>query len=106
MKKFADKKEQVKAEFRSFMKRFIWNCERNVTRKMMAEERRNSGVPIGMSDLKSVADRMEESGNPQEEVVDVLQKQHSKVKLIGHEESKGRKKSIKNSIKVYWSQNS
>ena len=67
MKKFADKKEQVEAEFRSFMERSIWNCARNVTRKMTAEERRNSGVPIETLDLKSVADRMEEIGSPQEE---------------------------------------
>ena len=46
MKQFANKREQVEAEFIGFMERAIWNCARNVTRKVSAEELRNSGVSL------------------------------------------------------------
>ena len=70
MNKFADKKEQVEAEFKSFMEQSIWNCARNVTRKMTAEESRNSGVPIETLNLKRATGGMvAESADPQEDGV-------------------------------------
>lgn len=48
----------MEVEFASFMEQSIWNCVRNVTRKMTAEEFRNSGVPIETLDLKSATNCM------------------------------------------------
>lgn len=36
----------MEAEFVGFMEKTIWNCARNATRKMCAEELRNSGVSL------------------------------------------------------------
>lgn len=46
MKQFAERRKQVEAEFKGFMERSIWNCARNVTRKMTADEHRNSCMPL------------------------------------------------------------
>ena len=46
LKKFTDNKERVEAEFIGFMEQSIWNCARNVTRKVSAEELRNSGISL------------------------------------------------------------
>ncbi len=67
MKKFADRKEQVEAEFKSFMEQSIWNCARNATRKMTAEELRNSGVPIDTLNPEAAVNGIEESCIPQED---------------------------------------
>ena len=46
LKKFTDNKERVEAEFIGFMEQSIWNCARNVTRKVSAEELRKSGISL------------------------------------------------------------